>query len=92
MGLPMLTSGEEESMVDLGIRQGLIKQALHTLAPRERRIIVLRFGLEEESGPMTRNQIAEQFGLTEECIRQIEEKALKKLRHPSRSRLLKDFL
>jgi RNA polymerase primary sigma factor len=74
---------------------GLMKEQLHRvlsdLSEREQRIITLRFGLENER-PMTLEEVGKEFHVTRERIRQIEAKALRKLRHPSRSRLLKDFL
>ncbi|MEK7281541.1 MAG: sigma-70 family RNA polymerase sigma factor, partial [Chloroflexota bacterium] len=65
--------------------------ALSTLAPRERRVLSLRFGLEDGQS-RTLEEVGKEFGVTRERIRQIEAKALRKLRHPSRSRRLKDFL
>ena len=65
--------------------------ALNALTERERTILDLRFGL--SSGiEMTLEQVGEIYNLTRERIRQIEKKALKKLRHPSRLRKLKDYL
>jgi RNA polymerase primary sigma factor len=61
-----------------------LERALSTLAERERMILALRFGLTGEE-PMTLERIGERFGLTRERIRQLEAKALAKLRHPSRS-------
>ena len=64
---------------------------LHTLTPREEQVIKLRFGL-DDGRPRTLEEVGKQFKITRERIRQIEAKALRKLRHPSRSRKLKDFL
>jgi RNA polymerase primary sigma factor len=61
-----------------------LERALSTLPERERMILALRFGLTGEE-PMTLERIGERFGLTRERIRQLEAKALAKLRHPSRS-------
>ena len=61
-----------------------LERALSTLPERERMILALRFGLAGEE-PMTLERIGERFGLTRERIRQLEAKALAKLRHPSRS-------
>ena len=64
---------------------------LHTLTPREEQVIKLRFGL-EDGRPRTIEEVGKQFEITRERIRQIEAKALRKLRHPSRSKTLKDYL
>ena len=64
---------------------------LHTLTPREEQVIKLRFGL-EDGRPRTLEEVGKQFNITRERIRQIEAKALRKLRHPSRSKPLKDYL
>ena len=64
---------------------------LGTLSERERRVLQLRFGL-EDGRSRTLEEVGRDFGVTRERIRQIEAKALRKLRHPSRSRKLRDFL
>ena len=64
---------------------------LHTLTPREEQVIRLRFGL-EDGRTRTLEEVGKQFQITRERIRQIEAKALRKLRHPSRSKTLKDYL
>ena len=64
---------------------------LKTLTPREEEVIKLRFGL-EDGRPRTLEEVGKQFQITRERIRQIEAKALRKLRHPSRSKALKDYL
>ncbi len=64
---------------------------LHTLTPREEQVIKLRFGL-EDGRPRTLEEVGKKFDITRERIRQIEAKALRKLRHPSRSKTLKDYL
>jgi RNA polymerase primary sigma factor len=69
----------------------LVEDVLDTLNPRERRVLQLRFGL-EDGRSRTLEEVGREFGVTRERIRQIEAKALRKLRHPSRSRKLKDFL
>ena len=64
---------------------------LKTLTPREEQVIKLRFGL-EDGRPRTLEEVGRKFKITRERIRQIEAKALRKLRHPSRSKTLKDYL
>ncbi len=68
-----------------------IEEVLGTLTPREARILSMRFGL-ETGIPYTLEEVGEKFGLTRERIRQIEGKALRRLRHPRRSRQLKEYL
>jgi len=68
-----------------------IDAVLHSLTPREQRVLQLRFGL-EDGRSRTLEEVGKEFGVTRERIRQIEAKALRKLRHPSRSRKLKDYL
>ncbi len=71
--------------------QEQINSVLDTLAERERKVIELRFGL-ADGHPRTLEEVGKEFGVTRERIRQIESKTLAKLRHPSRSSKLKDFL
>jgi RNA polymerase primary sigma factor len=71
--------------------QGRISKVISSLKPKERAIIVKRFGLENES-PHTLEELGQEFGLTRERIRQVEAKAIKKLRHPVRSRLLQGYV
>ncbi|NLA76278.1 MAG: RNA polymerase sigma factor RpoD [Clostridiales bacterium] len=66
-------------------------EVLKTLTPREEKVLALRFGL-EDGHPRTLEEVGKEFNVTRERIRQIEAKALRKLRHPSRSKKLKDFL
>jgi RNA polymerase primary sigma factor len=66
-------------------------EVLSTLSPREARILRLRFGL-QDGRPYTLKEVGEKFGLTRERIRQIEREALKRLRHPSRTRQLQDYM
>jgi len=68
-----------------------ILRILNTLTPRERRVIQLRFGLDDGRG-RTLDEVGVEFGVTRERIRQIERQALNKLRHPSRSRTLIEYL
>lgn len=69
----------------------VIEELLTDLTPREARILRMRYGL-VDGREYTLKEIGEKFGLTRERIRQIEKEALERLRHPSRSRLLKDYL
>jgi RNA polymerase primary sigma factor len=68
-----------------------VEDILDTLTPRERRVLQLRFGL-IDGHQRTLEEVGKRFGVTRERIRQIEAKALRKLRHPSRSKKLKDYL
>ena len=68
-----------------------VSEVLDTLTERESRVLQLRFGLEDGRG-RTLEEVGREFGVTRERIRQIEAKALRKLRHPTRSRKLRDFL
>ena len=66
-------------------------EVLHTLTPREEHVLKLRFGL-EDGRARTLEEVGQKFNITRERIRQIEAKALRKLRHPSRSKKLRDYL
>ena len=68
-----------------------LSEVLKTLTPREEKVLRLRFGL-EDGRSRTLEEVGKEFNVTRERIRQIEAKALRKLRHPSRSKKLKDFL
>ena len=68
-----------------------LADVLKTLTPREAKVLSLRFGL-DDGNPKTLEEVGKVFNVTRERIRQIEAKALRKLRHPSRSKKLKDFL
>ena len=68
-----------------------LNEVLDTLTERERKVLILRFGL-EDGRARTLEEVGKEFNVTRERIRQIEAKALRKLRHPSRSRKLKDYL
>jgi RNA polymerase primary sigma factor len=68
-----------------------MEDVLGTLSVREREVLTMRFGLEDGRG-RTLEEVGREFGVTRERIRQIEAKALRKLRHPSRAKKLKDFL
>jgi RNA polymerase primary sigma factor len=71
--------------------QEQLESVLHTLSEREKKVIQLRFGLHDGT-PRTLEEVGKEFGVTRERIRQIESKTLSKLRHPSRSQKLRDYL
>ncbi|MBA7508762.1 RNA polymerase sigma factor SigA [subsurface metagenome] len=71
--------------------QEQLREVLNTLNDRERKVIQLRFGL-QDGHPRTLEEVGREFGVTRERIRQIESKTLGKLRHPNRSGILRDFL
>jgi RNA polymerase primary sigma factor len=80
--------------VDAASKQMLkeqIDEVLSSLTPREQRVLQLRFGL-EDGRSRTLEEVGREFNVTRERIRQIEAKVLRKLRHPSRSRKLRDYL
>jgi RNA polymerase primary sigma factor len=79
-----------DAVIDLNLREQTA-QVLKTLTPREEKIIKMRFGLEDGS-EHTLEEVGQNFAVTRERIRQIEAKALRKLRHPSRSHRLRAFL
>jgi len=68
-----------------------IEEVLDTLNEREQRVLRLRFGLDDGKA-RTLEEVGREFGVTRERIRQIEAKALRKLRHPQRSKKLRDYL
>ena len=79
-----------EATSQIMLREQLV-EVLETLTPREAKVLELRFGL-RDGRQRTLEEVGKEFNVTRERIRQIESKALRKLRHPSRSRKLKDFL
>ena len=68
-----------------------LDEVLNTLTDREKNVLRLRFGL-EDGRTRTLEEVGKEFNITRERIRQIEAKALRKLRHPSRSKKLRDYL
>jgi RNA polymerase primary sigma factor len=68
-----------------------LNKVLETLSPREKKVLMMRFGL-EDGKPKTLEEVGKEFKVTRERIRQIEAKAIRKLKHPTRARKLKDFL
>jgi RNA polymerase primary sigma factor len=79
-----------DSVINLNLREQTA-EVLKTLSPREEKIVRMRFGLQDGS-EHTLEEVGQHFAVTRERIRQIEAKALRKLRHPSRSHRLKTFL
>ena len=84
------TSPAEHAAYELLKEQ--LESVLDTLTDREENVLSLRFGLDDGGRTRTLEEVGKVFGVTRERIRQIEAKALRKLRHPSRSKQLKDFL
>lgn len=80
-----------EYMASSAMLQAHLEEVLRTLTPREEKVLRLRFGL-EDGRTRTLEDVGKEFNVTRERIRQIEAKALRKLRHPSRSKRLRDFL
>ena len=80
-----------EAVVSVNLRE-LTDEVLQTLSPREEKVLKMRYGLDGSGEEHTLEQVGQHFNVTRERIRQIEAKALKKLRHPSRARVLKVFL
>jgi RNA polymerase primary sigma factor len=68
-----------------------LEEAMSALTDREKEVLTMRFGL-NEAQPLTLEQVGKYFNVTRERIRQIEAKALRKLKHPSRSKKLRDYL
>ena len=77
--------------VNVKILKEQLLRVLDSLTPREQKVVRLRYGL-DDGKPRTLEEVGKEFNVTRERIRQIEAKALRKLRHPSRSKKLKDFL
>ncbi len=89
-----ITDSSQPTLYDK-VAKELLKDALNkvldTLSPRERKVLLMRFGL-EDSKQKTLEEVGKEFKVTRERIRQIEAKAIRKLKHPTRARKLKDFL
>ena len=85
------TASPAERVITANLRD-VAGDVLQTLSPREEKVIRLRFGLNNEGRERTLEEVGEDFRVTRERIRQIEVKALRKLRHPSRARVLKNFI
>jgi RNA polymerase primary sigma factor len=81
----------EEVIARRMLRQKIL-EVLDTLSPKEKEVIIYRFGLNDDGVEYTLEQVGKMFNVTRERIRQIENKAIKKLRHPMRAKYLKDFL
>ncbi len=89
-----IPDGNATDPQDAVISESLCNQTLEvlaTLAPREERVLQMRFGIGERMNH-TLEEVGQDFDVTRERIRQIEAKALRKLRHPSRARMLRDFM
>ena len=85
------STSPSERMIALNLRE-ITGDLLQTLSPREETVLRMRFGLDQEGQERTLEEVGQNFNVTRERIRQIEAKALRKLRHPSRARLLKNFV
>ena len=82
---------DAQAQVDVEELKEQLEDVLDTLTDREENVLRLRFGL-DDGRTRTLEEVGKVFGVTRERIRQIEAKALRKLRHPSRSKRLKDFM
>jgi RNA polymerase primary sigma factor len=92
--LDVIEDDQQEPPDDVLLNESLrieVQRALTTLSDREAEVIKLYFGLEREH-PLTLEEIGERFSLTRERVRQIKEKAIRRLRHTSRSRMLRSYL
>lgn len=85
------TAARPEDAASAELLKEQVTEVLETLNDRERKVLKLRFGL-EDGRQRTLEEVGKEFGVTRERIRQIEAKALRKLRHPTRSKKLKDYL
>ncbi|MBR6812653.1 MAG: sigma-70 family RNA polymerase sigma factor, partial [Oscillospiraceae bacterium] len=89
--IPDAGASEPAEAASFTLLKEQLVEVLSTLTPREATVLKLRFGI-EDGRARTLEEVGKEFNVTRERIRQIEAKALRKLRHPSRSKKLKDFL
>ena len=89
--IPDEDASEPAEAASFSLLREQLEEVLDTLAPREKKVLELRFGI-VDGRSRTLEEVGKEFNVTRERIRQIEAKALRKLRHPSRSKKLKDFL
>ena len=89
--IPDEDASEPSEAASFSLLREQLEEVLDTLAPREKKVLELRFGI-LDGRTRTLEEVGKEFNVTRERIRQIEAKALRKLRHPSRSKKLKDFL
>ena len=89
--IPDEDASEPSEAASFSLLREQLEEVLETLAPREKKVLELRFGI-VDGRTRTLEEVGKEFNVTRERIRQIEAKALRKLRHPSRSKKLKDFL
>ncbi len=89
--IPDEDASEPSEAASFSLLKEQLMEVLDTLTPREKKVLELRFGI-VDGRTRTLEEVGKEFNVTRERIRQIEAKALRKLRHPSRSRKLKDFL
>lgn len=89
--VPTETVTDPAELYERKVLKEQVRKALGTLTPRERYVLTLRYGL-DDGDPKTLAEVGEEFGITRERVRQIEAKAIRKLRHPSRAAMLEDFV
>ena len=89
--IPDEDASEPSEVASFSLLREQLEEVLDTLAPREKKVLELRFGI-VDGRTRTLEEVGKEFNVTRERIRQIEAKALRKLRHPSRSKKLRDFL
>jgi RNA polymerase primary sigma factor len=82
---------EPEKATEAALMKEQVRLLLNTLDEREKRVLELRYGIDGDRA-RTLEEVGKEFGVTRERIRQIEAKALRKLRHPTRSRIVSDYL